>query len=734
MFPRLFGMLALVACLMAKWSDLAQVTRPGQAIPVSNGEIPTSVGWWQVPNTQLQSVCPPNNFGSSGYAFQDACHNVVDAWGGGVADTLRSRLILWGGGHSDYLGNEVYQVDFAKLKVERLTNPTVPLSDHCAETLPGPAPNSRHTYDGLVYIPSSDVTLAFGGALAPTGCSSSALWQLDMKSLAWTFFAPYGTAPVYDGGVVAADHDPNTGLVFVSTESYGSFASYDYNRNAYTILNNRAITDYHETAVIDSKRRMFFLFGGGSAYGIDLSDGRGQYKLRTLKATGCGFITAPYPGVAFDLSRNLVVGWAGGDAVYLYDPDKDSCSSVVYPNGPGPQQANGTLGRFRYLPALNLFVLVNSFTQNAYTLRLNKQTTQGPASGSVAALPRRDRIPSATKPADADVAEGAAGDITKVREPAKPAAPVEKTEASSVVNPARSSANTDEDFQARCHTAGVIKCVGWDDPSDFLTASGAGGYADGLYPAFDGTLQGTMDTHIKTSGAGALKFTIRPNAVANATGYWRANFGSPAARTKFGPHTTLYIQFRLRLDENLLNFNWAKVGDTGWKVFIVYGPIPGPSCTGAQFVQENTYQRNIAIGYTSCGAPALYSHDGVPPMLVEQGDYKCPYSSTGYKSSSCFQYPPNTWLTEYWVVQIGDFGQPNTHFTAYIAPDGQPLKRFIDLPHFKFNSKPAVGDALETMLLQPYLSGADGSKPNPTAHMWFDELIVSTQPIAPPKY
>jgi hypothetical protein len=727
MFPRLFGMLALVVCLVAKWSDLAQVTNPRQATPPFSGGIPTSAGWWQVPNTQLQFVCPPNNFGSSGYAFQNACHNVVDAWGGGVADTLRNRLILWGGGHSDYSGNEVYQVDFAKLKIERLTDPTLPLSDRCTETLQGQTPNSRHTYDGLVYIQRSDVTLAFGGALAPTGCSSSALWQLDMKSLAWTFFAPYGTTPVYSGGVVAADHDPNTDLVFVSTESYGSFASYDYNKNAYTILNSRAITDYHETAVIDSKRRLFFLFGGGSAYSIDISAERGHYELKSLKVTGCSFITAPYPGVAFDLSRNVVVGWAGGDAVYLYNPDTDSCSSVVYPNGPGPQQANGTLGRFRYMPALNLFVLVNSFTQNAYTLRLSKQAPQGP----VAALPRRDRIPSATTPTGAD---SAADDVAKVGKQAKPVAPLEKTETSSIANSARSSANADEDFQERCHASGVIKCVGWDDPSDFVPASGGGGYADGLYPASDGTLQGTMDTNIKTSGAGALKFTIRPNAVMNATGYWRANFGSPAARAKFGPHTTLHIQFRLRLDENLLNFNWAKVGDTGWKVFIVYGPIPGPSCTGAQFVQENTYQRNIATGYTSCGTPALYSHEGIPPMFVEQGDYKCPYSSKGYQGPSCFRYPPNTWLTEYWVVQIGDFGQPNTHFTAYIAPEGHPLKRFIDLPDFKFNSKGAVGDVLETMLLQPYLSGADGSKPNPTAHMWFDELIVSTAPIAAPKY
>jgi hypothetical protein len=68
-----------------------------------------------------------------------------------------------------------------------------------------------------------------------------------------------------------------------------------------------------------------------------------------------------------------------------------------------------------------------------------------------------------------------------------------------------------------------------------------------------------------------------------------------------------------------------------------------------------------------------------------------------------------------------------------MALDGQPLKRFIDLPNFKFNSSADPGDALQTILLQPYMSGATGTKSNPTAYVWFDELIISTRPIAAPK-
>ncbi len=290
------------------------------------------------------------------------------------------------------------------------------------------------------------------------------------------------------------------------------------------------------------------------------------------------------------------------------------------------------------------------------------------------------------------------------------------------------------DFQARCAAAGVLVCDGFDDASDFIAVTGGGGYAPGLYPGDNGGL-GTMDTSIKTSGASSLKFTIDGNATSNITGYWRANFGPENNITKFGPHSTLYLQFRLRVDANMLDFDWSTVSNEGWKVFIAYGPIPGPSCTGAQFVQENTYQRNVATGYVSCGTPGLETNGGDPPMLIEQGDYNCAYDDNGgYATNpSCAAYVHNAWMTEYWIVDIGDFGAPNTHFQAFIAPDGQPLKKFIDLPNFSFNGDPAADDALESILLGPYMSGADGSKSNPTASMWFDELIVSTQPIAPPK-
>jgi hypothetical protein len=322
---------------------------------------------------------------------------------------------------------------------------------------------------------------------------------------------------------------------------------------------------------------------------------------------------------------------------------------------------------------------------------------------------------------------------------------VSRNRAATVAGPGPQTATPESDFQARCAAPGVLRCVGWDNPSDFAPASGGGGLADGLYAAgSDGSYQGTMDATIKTSGAGALKFTIRPGSViphsSSPAGYWRSNFGPLPNLTKFGAHSTLYLQFRVRVDEPMLNFHWPSVGGQGWKVFIAFGPVPGPSCTNTQFVQENTNQSNVLTGYTSCGSPALYTNNGNPPMLIEQGEYKCAYNSGGQAhyatDHGCFKYVANTWITEYWVVQIGELGQPNSHFQAWAALPGQALKRFIDLPSFTFSSAAAgtAGEGLQEILLTPYFSGATGSTTTPGATMWFDELIISRQAIAAPKF
>jgi hypothetical protein len=148
------------------------------------------------------------------------------------------------------------------------------------------------------------------------------------------------------------------------------------------------------TAVVDPVRKLFIMFGGdisndGGVRVVDISGNDATYTTQnwTSQVTTCGPIpTAPYPGLAYDPVQNLIVGWAGGNTVYLFNPDTKSCTTATYPNGPGAQQGNGTNKRFRYFPSLGVFALVNDAGQNAFTLRLTPSTGGGTGGPSISGV------------------------------------------------------------------------------------------------------------------------------------------------------------------------------------------------------------------------------------------------------------------------------------------------------------------------------------------------------------
>ena len=301
----------------------------------------------------------------------------------------------------------------------------------------------------------------------------------------------------------------------------------------------------------------------------------------------------------------------------------------------------------------------------------------------------------------------------------------------------------ESDFQARCAAPGVMVCRGWDNASDFTPPVNSTGNETGVHPAGPGS-GGTgyqyivQDTTSKVSGNGSLKLIIPPSGTPGfsfndtPSGYWADNF------TGIGQNQTLYVQYRFMVDSNMLNFNWATVSDEGWKISDLFATT---SCGEEEITMENTYQTNVFTGYTHCGSPALYDYSNPQDPLLEQGDYVCHYQTTypSYQQDpGCFSFVPNTWITVYMVLQFGTWGQPNTHITMYAsdpAAGRTTLKRFIDLPNFTIsNSTDVPGAPFSHIYLENYLSGAHGGATEPGGNMWFDELIISSQPIAAPKF
>jgi hypothetical protein len=228
---------------------------------------------------------------------------------------------------------------------------------------------------------------AFAGAGIPCGYAVHSTWTLDLaaiesapsgKAAPWRDMAP-GTYPTKAGYGLVSDYDPTSNQVILN-DGYNLW-SYDVSANKYTLLNDSNATnahiDYHMTGRVDPKRKRFFVVGGGGSGGggmqvFDLAATSPHAQEDwTGQVTGCtDLMNASSPGFAYDSKEDRLVGWAGGDTLYLFDADKKACSAVKYGGGPGAANENGTFGRFRYFPALNVFAVVNDAHANAYTLKL----------------------------------------------------------------------------------------------------------------------------------------------------------------------------------------------------------------------------------------------------------------------------------------------------------------------------------------------------------------------------
>ncbi|MDP3733995.1 MAG: hypothetical protein Q8R37_02095, partial [Nanoarchaeota archaeon] len=337
-----------------------------------------SLGWSQIPNTKLSSVCPPDAFG---YSFSTKCDLVISAWGGGIADTKRNRMIIWGGGHGDYAGNEVYALDLADLKMKRLNNPSSPTSGSSPSTSDGKA-NSRHTYSGLAYVEHLDKMYVFSGSLYSSGVAQSDTWFLDMATLQWERVIASGPSGNYN---VHAFYDPQTKKIFLGDRD--SLWRFDPDLKTYTRIASYS-HDLPTSSVLDPNRRIWLTIGGtynspnspfvkainvdtGATVSMNLN---GCSAITTAQAPGNG--DGSGPAMAYDPVADEIVAWMTGDTIWIIDLETKSCMSRTFAGGPGTPTTQGTYGRFRYFPDHDAFVIVNKPSQDAYILRLRQGDSQ----------------------------------------------------------------------------------------------------------------------------------------------------------------------------------------------------------------------------------------------------------------------------------------------------------------------------------------------------------------------
>lgn len=343
------------------------------SVTVSAGPIDTlrPGEWYEAPNSHLRTVVPvPAPCGDPA--------NIMAAWSGGAYDPVGDRLLVWGGGHADYGGNEIYAFSLGTLSWSRIwgPSPNIPCATNqtCPNTYADGNPVSRHTYNGLSFLPSRNKFWIIGGSLyCGPGNAGKDTWEFDMASLQWQRKTDLPVPDWAPGLSMMSAYDPATGHVFLVSGA-NALHEYDPATDVWTLRGTSGIGN-GMTGTIDTKRHKYVLVGIQGVVAFDLNVS-GTIPVQVLPTTGAtNLVGSTYPGVAYDPVSDRVVAWNGGATVYALNMDTlvwsrfdPAPTNQVVPTLP---VASGIYGRFRYIPSKNAFIGVNRIDENVFVYKLS---------------------------------------------------------------------------------------------------------------------------------------------------------------------------------------------------------------------------------------------------------------------------------------------------------------------------------------------------------------------------
>jgi hypothetical protein len=321
--------------------------------------------WYEFPNSNLRAAAlSPAQY--PWLAWGEGISGIMNDWASGALDTQRDRLYITGGGHNGYFGNEIYGFDLRTGAWVRLTDPDpVNRDTECPDRELGVS-CAIHTYDGLEYLPLPfDRFLVVGW----DGWHQSAL-NLDTNR--WESHPDLPQLGTRTGSNSA--YDPGTRVLWYHSGAE-AMSVWDPATGKWTI---RGVVDqlgYYKNAVVDPRRKLYVEVGQGSTDTWTINAlGKFVPQRVRLATTGAREIEdVGNPGVDYDPVTDRIVAWKGGGDIYTLDIDtrvwtKHAALSTVVP---GPANINGTYGRFRYVPSLNVFVVVNTVDTHVFVYRLD---------------------------------------------------------------------------------------------------------------------------------------------------------------------------------------------------------------------------------------------------------------------------------------------------------------------------------------------------------------------------
>lgn len=290
----------------------------------------------------------------------------------------------------------------------------------------------------------------------------------------------------------------------------------------------------------------------------------------------------------------------------------------------------------------------------------------------------------------------------------------------------------------------------------------------GVKNKFTGEVAGAaipgIDTTVKTSGTGSLKFVVPPFTKAGGAGSFTTNFSDDLSQT-FGEGDTFFVQYRWRANCDFIYFDcdpdsptfkttrrfFRQSGDrtTAFKLSIIGNGDPAigksaNSCTRLELVLVHSADHALT-GYHNCGWFKGFTKKITRDTFDKQpgGVFSCPTRfgparakmKWGASPQSCFTLDSDRWITLQMQVTIGTWqpkrsGPPNSRVKVWTAYEGEPQKLVIDRNLYL---KGREGIRYGKIWLMPFMTRKDPNEDHPVGEVWYDELIVSRTFIASPE-
>lgn len=330
------------------------------------------------------------------------------------------------------------------------------------------------------------------------------------------------------------------------------------------------------------------------------------------------------------------------------------------------------------------------------------------------------------------------------------------------ISGARGGAQSESsDFAARCAEPEVVTCVTFDTDADF---EGEWGDRRGVFPTGDDdVIRAIRDTSVKVSGASSLRFDIPAMASADSSGSWFTNFTDDLSFT-VGEGDTVYIQWRQRIDQSILDTTYTQANGTtpadgikladisaGDKMACSVGSANSTLCPGSCFdfevVVQNVGQNEQPVMYANCSDPnAYHGLYGLTSNITVQNGVGCLYPD--YDAPPCVKLHGDEWMTFQVRITVGNWNAYDSTIQLWVAREGGSSVLVVDCSPTASDKCNAAGQGdvngwrlnsddetyeIGKVWLLPYQTNRSDDFTYQAESVWYDDLIISTARIDDPE-